>query len=75
MVRCSSTDFVTAVVVLLLVARDEELLNLTAEDSCCCCCCCCCWTGEDADLNRCSDSLKLGPESMALSSPERSEEK
>ncbi len=69
MVRCSSTDLVTCDVEVEVVARWLLLLlelNLS-----------CCWTGEAeaAERNRWRDSLKLGPDSMALSSPLLSEEK
>ncbi len=70
MVLCSSTDLVTD---LVCEVEEEEATpapgpaSLNDENG----------TGEDealaADLKRLRDSLKLGPESMALSSPERSE--
>jgi hypothetical protein len=63
-VLCSSTDFRTDLVWLREVnLRVGELAPpLTAS-------------AEVAVRNRCRDSLKLGPDSMADSSPERSEEK
>ena len=74
---CSSTERVT-VLFCVCCRLDEEELILKEE---------CCSGGDDApalgpasvsecaaaERKRCSDSLKLGPDSMALSSPDLSE--
>ena len=73
---CSSTERVT--VLFCVCCRLDEEVILKEE---------CCSGGDDApalgpasvsecaaaDRKRCSDSLKLGPDSMALSSPDLSE--
>ena len=70
---CSSTERVT-VLFCVCCRLDEEVI---LKEECC--------TGASvaaaasvsecaaAERKRCSDSLKLGPDSMALSSPDRSE--
>ena len=71
---CSSTERVTVLFCVCCRLDDEEVI---LKEECC--------TGASvaaaasvsecaaAERKRCSDSLKLGPDSMALSSPDRSE--
>ena len=72
---CSSTERVTVLFCVCCRLLDEEVI---LKEECC--------SGASvaaaaasvsecaaAERKRCSDSLKLGPDSMALSSPDRSE--